>query len=135
MLLKTTTGLHDAGKPLTQGEIMGLLDSVEARNSDRNVTEFKPGDTVRVQVRIVEGEKQRLQAFQGIVIQRKGAGVRETFTVRRVTGGIGVERIFALRSPNVSQIEVLRRGRTRRARLYYLRDRKGKAAQVKERRN
>ncbi|MCK4546500.1 MAG: 50S ribosomal protein L19 [Candidatus Eisenbacteria sp.] len=114
---------------------MGLLDSVEARNSDRNVTEFKPGDTVRVQVRIVEGEKQRLQAFQGIVIQRKGAGVRETFTVRRVTGGIGVERIFALRSPNVSQIEVLRRGRTRRARLYYLRDRKGKAAQVKERRN
>jgi large subunit ribosomal protein L19 len=113
---------------------MGLLESIEARNSDKEVPDFKPGDTVKVQVRVVEGEKERLQAFQGVVIQRKGVGIRETFTVRRVAGGIGVERVFALRSPTVSNIQVLRRGRTRRARLFYLRDRKGKAAQVKERR-
>ena len=113
---------------------MGLLESVDGRNSDKEVPDFNSGDTVKVQVRVVEGEKERLQAFQGIVIQRKGQGARETFTVRRVTGGIGVERVFALRSPNVSGIQVLRRGRTRRARLFYLRNRKGKAAQVPEKR-
>ncbi len=113
---------------------MGLLDSVDSRNSDKEVPDFKPGDTVKVQVRVVEGEKERLQAFQGVVIQRKGQGIRETFTVRRVTGGIGVERVFALRSPSVSDIRILRRGRARRARLFYLRDRKGKAAQVPEKR-
>jgi large subunit ribosomal protein L19 len=113
---------------------MGLLESVEARESGKKLPDFKPGDTVKVQVRVVEGDKERLQAFQGIVIQRRGVGTRETFTVRRVTGGIGVERIFALRSPSLSGIQVVRRGRTRRARLFYLRHRKGKAAQVPERR-
>lgn len=113
---------------------MGLVDSVDAKTPEKKFPDFRPGDTVRVQVRIVEGEKERLQAFQGVVIQRKGHGPRETFTVRRVTGGMGVERIFPLRAPVLSDIQVLRRGRTRRARLFYLRQRKGKAAQVPEKR-
>jgi len=113
---------------------MGLIESVGAKTPEKEFPDFKPGDTVKVQVRVVEGEKERLQAFQGVVIQRKGAGPGETFTVRRVSGGIGVERIFPLRGPVLSDIQVLRRGRTRRARLFYLRQRKGKAAQVKEKR-
>jgi len=109
---------------------MGLLDSVDSRRMDKEVPEFRPGDTVKVQVRVAEGEKERLQAFQGVVVQRKGRGVRETFTVRRVSGGIGVERVFPLRSPTVSEIQVVRKGRSRRSKLYYLRGRKGKSAQV-----
>jgi large subunit ribosomal protein L19 len=100
-----------------------------------NVPDFKPGDTVRVQVRVVEGDKERLQAFQGVVIARKGSSTREMFTVRKISGGIGVERIFPLHAPVVDSIEVLRRGRVRRAKLYYLRGLRGKAARIEERRD
>lgn len=94
---------------------------------------FRPGDTVRVQVRVREGDKERLQAFEGVVIRRKGGGVNETFTVRKVSNGVGVERIFPLHSPVVSTIDVVREGRVRRAKLYYLRNLSGKAARIRER--
>lgn len=95
---------------------------------------FEPGDTVRVRVRVVEGDKERIQAFEGICIARKGAGVNETFTVRKISGGVGVERIFPIHSPSIAGLEVVRRGQVRRAKLYYLRGRKGKRARVRERR-
>ncbi len=93
---------------------------------------IKVGNTVKVQVRIREGERERLQAFEGIVIARKGAGVSETFTVRRVSYGVGVERVFPIHSPNVASVELVRSGKVRRSKLYYLRDRVGKAAKVKQ---
>ncbi|MBC8088758.1 MAG: 50S ribosomal protein L19 [Phycisphaerae bacterium] len=94
---------------------------------------FRPGDTVRVSVRVKEGEKERLQAFEGVCIARKGGGVSETFTVRKISNGVGVERIFPLHSPMVADIVVVRRGAVRRAKLYYLRDVTGKAGRIKER--
>ncbi len=99
-----------------------------------DIPEFSPGDTVRVMVRVREGQKERLQAFEGNVIARRGGGISESFTVRKVSQGIGVERIFPLHSPSVESITVLRRGRVRRAKLYYLRKLSGKAARIKERR-
>jgi len=116
-------------------EIMNQLMEIERQYLRQSVPEFKPGDTVRVQVRVVEGEKERLQAFQGVVIARRGGGTRETFTVRKISGGVGVERIFPLHAPVVDSIEVLRRGRVRRAKLYYLRNLRGKAARIEERRD
>lgn len=98
------------------------------------IEDFRPGDTVRVHFQVIEGGKARIQVFQGVVIRRRGGGVRETFTVRRVSHGVGVERTFPLHSPRVQRVEVVRRGRVRRARLYYLRDKVGKANRVKERR-
>ena len=100
----------------------------------KDVPDFEPGDTVRVHVKIVEGDKERIQVFEGTVIGRQGGGLRERFRVRKLSYGVGVERIFPVHSPRVDKIEVTRRGRVRRAKLYYLRDRMGKAAQVKERR-
>lgn len=97
------------------------------------VIPFRPGDTVRVNVRVKEGEKERLQAFEGVCIARKGGGVSETFTVRKISNGVGVERIFPLHSPMVADITVVRRGAVRRAKLYYLRDVTGKAGRIKER--
>ena len=97
------------------------------------VPDFRPGDTVRVHVRVVEGDKSRIQVFQGVVIARRGGGTRETFTVRKISGGIGVERIFPLHSPNVDKVEVVRQGKVRRAKLYYLRGRRGKRARIEER--
>lgn len=94
---------------------------------------FRPGDTVRVNVRVREGDKERVQAFEGVVLRRKGAGSDETFTVRKVSNGVGVERIFPIHSPVVSDIEVVREGRVRRAKLYYLRNLSGKAARIRER--
>lgn len=114
---------------------MNELTRVEGAYLREGIPSFRPGDTVRVQVRVVEGDKERLQAFQGVVISRKGGGTREMFTVRKISGGVGVERIFPLHSPNVDRIEVLRRGRVRRAKLYYLRDLRGKAARIEERRD
>ena len=97
------------------------------------VVPFRPGDTVRVNVRVKEGEKERLQAFEGVCIARRGGGVSETFTVRKISNGVGVERIFPLHSPMIADITVVRRGAVRRAKLYYLRDVTGKAARIKER--
>ena len=113
---------------------MNQLDQVESVYMRPGQPEFLPGDTVRVHVRVVEGDKHRIQVFQGVVIARRGGGTRETFTVRKISGGIGVERIFPFHSPNVDTIEVIRRGRVRRAKLYYLRNLRGKAARIDERR-
>jgi large subunit ribosomal protein L19 len=114
---------------------MSQLVDIERSFLRQEVPEFRPGDTVRVHVRVVEGEKERLQAFQGVVVARKGSGTREMFTVRKISAGIGVERIFPLHAPVVDRIEVLRRGRVRRAKLYYLRELRGKAARIEERRD
>ncbi|CAN5904453.1 MAG: 50S ribosomal protein L19 [Gemmatimonadetes bacterium] len=95
---------------------------------------FRPGDTLRVNVRVREGEKERVQAFEGVCIGRKHGGVQETFTVRKISGGVGVERIFPLHSPMIASIDVVRQGRVRRAKLYYLRELRGKAARIRERR-
>ena len=99
-----------------------------------DVPEFRPGDTVKVHVRVVEGNRERVQVFQGVVIRRQGAGVRETFTVRKVSFGVGVERTFPVHSPTIARIEVATHGDVRRAKLYYLRQRSGKAAKIKEKR-
>jgi large subunit ribosomal protein L19 len=113
---------------------VNIIDKIEREGMRKDVPDFEPGDTVRVHVKIVEGDKERIQVFEGTVIGRQGGGLRERFCVRKLSYGIGVERIFPVHSPRVDKIEVTRRGRVRRAKLYYLRDRMGKAAQVKERR-
>lgn len=112
---------------------MNRLDSVEKTQMKDNIPAFQPGDTVRVHVRIKEGNKERLQAFEGICIAIKHGGVRETVTVRKVSFGVGVERIFPLHATVIDHIDVIRRGKVRRAKLYYLRDLRGKAARIKER--
>lgn len=112
---------------------MDALKIISQSSLKADVSEaIKVGNTVRVQVKIREGERERLQAFEGIVIARKGAGVSETFTVRRVAYGVGVERVFPVHSPNVESVELIRSGKVRRSKLYYLRDRVGKAAKVKQ---
>lgn len=113
---------------------MNLVEAVTAEQLKKDVPEFRPGDTVRIHVRVIEGEKERMQIFQGVVIQRVGHGIGATFTVRKVSQGIGVERVFPLHSPIVGRIEVVRRGRVRRARLNYLKDLRGKAARIDEKR-
>ncbi len=113
---------------------MNIIDKIEREGMRKDVPDFESGDTVRVHVKIVEGDKERIQVFEGVVIGRQGGSLRERFRVRKLSYGIGVERIFPVHSPRVDKIEVTRKGRVRRAKLYYLRDRKGKAAQVKERR-
>lgn len=112
---------------------MNRLDVVEKTQVKENIPNFQPGDTLRVHVRIKEGNKERLQAFEGVCIARKHGGVRETVTVRKVSFGVGVERIFPLHGTVIDHIDVIRRGRVRRAKLYYLRDLRGKAARIKER--
>jgi large subunit ribosomal protein L19 len=114
---------------------MNRLDKLHSLEPRREVAEFAPGDTVRVQVKIKEGEKERLQAFEGTVIARKHGGPSETFTVRKISFGQGVERIFPVQSPVIHRVEVLRRGRVRRAKLYYLRKLRGKAARIREKRS
>ena len=113
---------------------MNRLDAVEQTQMNKTIPDFQPGDTVRVHVRVTESEtKERLQVFEGLVIARKGGGVRETITVRKISFGIGVERIFPLYATIVKDIEVVKRGRVRRAKLYYLRNLRGKAARIRER--
>jgi large subunit ribosomal protein L19 len=113
---------------------MNLVDKVEQQYTNKDVPEFRAGDTVRVNVKIREGDKLRVQAFEGVVIAIRRKGVGSTFTVRKVSSGYGVERIFPLYSPIIEDIQVVKRGRVRRAKLYYLRERKGKAARIRERR-
>ncbi|HEX6178549.1 MAG TPA: 50S ribosomal protein L19 [Thermoanaerobaculia bacterium] len=112
-------------------EIMKIVESREART---DLPDFAPGDTVKVHVTVKEGDKERIQVFQGVVISRRGGGARQMFTVRKVSGGVGVERMFPLYSPSIDRIEVERHGRVRRAKLYYLRDLRGKAARIEEKR-
>ncbi|HEY8021913.1 MAG TPA: 50S ribosomal protein L19 [Thermoanaerobaculia bacterium] len=114
---------------------MNELNQVESAYLQAGQPEFRAGDSVKVHVRVVEGDKERIQIFQGVVIARRGGGTRETFTVRKISGAIGVERIFPLHSPVVDKIEVVRRGKVRRAKLYYLRELRGKAARIEERRD
>jgi len=113
---------------------MHNLDMVNQASIREDLPEFRPGDTVRVHVKVIEGNRSRIQVFQGAVIARKGAGVSETFTVRKVSFGVGVERTFPLHTPVVEKVEVVTKGDVRRAKLYYLRDRRGKAAKIRERR-
>ncbi len=113
---------------------MHQLSSIETAQLKSALPEFRPGDTVRVSVRIVEGNRERVQAFEGFVIAIQGSGIRRTFTVRKVSYGIGVERIFPLHSPRLEAIEVVRRGQVRRAKLFYLRNLRGRAARIKEKR-
>lgn len=111
-----------------------LLQELEREHLRTDHPDFSPGDTVRVLYRVVEGDKERIQAFEGVCIGRRGAGLGETFMVRKISGGIGVERVFPLHVPTVKGIEVVRRGRVRRAKLYYLRALRGKAARIREKR-
>ena len=113
---------------------MHTLDDLDAASLRDDVPDFRPGDTLKVHVRVVEGNRERVQIFQGIVIRRQGGGVRETFTVRKVSFGVGVERTFPVHTPIISKIEIVMRGAVRRAKLYYLRSLRGKAAKIKEKR-
>ena len=111
---------------------MNIVDIIEQENIKKEVPDFNIGDTVRVYVKVVEGDRERLQAYEGVVIARKNGSIRESFTVRRISFGVGVERTFPIHSPRIDRIEVVRKGKVRRAKLYYLRDLTGKAARVKE---
>ena len=111
---------------------MEIIKNIEMTQLREDVPVFKPGDTVKVHVKVVEGTRERIQVFEGVVIARKGGGLRETFTVRRVSYGVGVERVFPIHSPRIDRIEVARRGRVRRAKLYYLRNLTGKAARIRD---
>ena len=113
---------------------MHTLDSVDAASLRTDVPDFRPGDTLKVNVKVVEGNRSRVQAFQGVVIARQGHGVRETFTVRKISFGVGVERTFPVHSPTIESVEVVTRGDVRRAKLYYLRQLRGKKAKIKEKR-
>ena len=113
---------------------MNTLDALDADSLRTDIPSFRPGDTVKVHVRVVEGNRSRIQVFQGVVIRRQGGGIRETFTVRKVSFGVGVERTFPVHTPIVERIEVVTRGDVRRAKLYYLRELRGKAAKIKEKR-
>ena len=114
---------------------MNIIEALEKEQLRSDIPDFAPGDTVRVHAKIVEGSRERIQMFEGVVISRQGTGVRETFTVRRISYGIGVERMFPVHSPRIEKIDVLRKGIVRRAKLYYLRNLTGKAARIKERLN
>lgn len=111
---------------------MNLIQSLEQEQIKQNIPDFQPGDTVKVHVKVIEGNRERIQVFEGVVIRRRGGGLGETFTVRRVSYGVGVERTFPINTPKIDRIEVIRKGRVRRARLYYLRKLRGKAARIRE---
>ena len=114
---------------------MNIIDQIEKEQMKEEVPEFSPGDTMRLKVKVVEGGKERFQLFEGTVLKKRGTGAKATFTLRKVSHGVGVERSFPLHSPNIQDIEVVRRGDVRKARLYYLRKRKGKASKIKEKRD
>ena len=108
-----------------------LIEAITKDQLRSDIPEFRPGDTVRVHAKVVEGTRERIQLFEGIVIKRQGAGISETYTVRKISGGVGVERTFPIHTPRVAQIEVIRQGKVRRAKLYYIRELHGKAARIK----
>lgn len=112
---------------------MDLLTLVEQEQIRKDIPDFRPGDTVSVHTKVVEGSRERIQVFEGTVIARKGSGLKETFTVRKISYGVGVERIFPVNSPRIDKIEVVKKGKVRRAKLYYMRKLRGKAARIKER--
>ena len=114
---------------------MNLIDQLDAKSLRNDIPEFRPGDTLNVHVNIIEGNRSRVQVFKGYVMGRQGSGVRETFTVRKVSFGVGVERTFPVHSPIIDKIELVSRGDVRRAKLYYMRDRHGKAARIREKRD
>ena len=114
---------------------MNVLDAVDAASLRKDIPQFRAGDELKIHVRVIEGNKSRLQVFQGIVIRRQGDGVRETFTIRKVSYGVGVERTFPVHTPVIEKIELLKKGDVRRAKLYYLRDLRGKAAKIREKRD
>ena len=114
---------------------MNILDAVDAASLRKDIPQFRAGDELKVHVRVIEGNKSRLQVFQGIVIRRQGDGVRETFTIRKVSYGVGVERTFPVHTPVIEKIELVKKGEVRRAKLYYLRDLRGKAAKIREKRD
>jgi len=114
---------------------MQITDVVERAQLRDDLPDFRPGDTVKVHVRVVEGSRERIQVFQGFVLRRQGGGLRETFTVRKVSFGVGVERTFPIHSPSIAKVELVMRGDVRRAKLYYLRERTGRAAKIKEKRS
>lgn len=111
---------------------MNLIQEITKEQLRSDIPSFRPGDTLRVHVKVVEGSRERVQVFEGVVIKRRGGGISETFTVRKISYGVGVERTFPLHSPKIDKIEVTRRGKVRRAKLYYLRDLRGKAARIKD---
>jgi len=113
---------------------MNLVQQIAREQLRSDIPEFRSGDTLRVHVKVIEGQRERVQVFEGVVIKRRGSGISETFTVRKISYGVGVERTFPLNSPKIDKIEVMRRGIVRRAKLYYLRDLRGKAARIKEKR-
>lgn len=114
---------------------MDVMKNIESPQLRTDLPAFNPGDTIRVMVKVIEGEKERLQRFQGVVIGLRGSGLRASFTVRKVSDGVGVERIFPLHSPSISSVEVLKRGRVARSKLYYLRELKGRKARIREKRD
>jgi large subunit ribosomal protein L19 len=114
---------------------MNTLDTLDAMSQRTDIPNFRAGDTVKVHARVVEGNRSRVQIFQGVVIRRQGSGLRETFTVRKVSSGVGVERTYPVNSPQIDRIEIVARGAVRRAKLYYLRELRGKAAKIKEKRD
>ncbi len=113
---------------------MNIIDQLEMEQQKKDIPVFKAGDTLKVHVKITEGDKQRIQVYQGVCIKRMNRGIASSYTVRKISGGVGVERIFPLHSPNIDKIEVVRMGRVRRAKLYYLRNLRGKAARITEKR-
>lgn len=112
---------------------MNILDKIDQEQMRHDIPDFRPGDTVKVHIRIIEGSKERVQIFQGAVLKRKRGGMNATFTVRKISHGVGVEKTFALHSPRIEKVEVVTRGRVRRSRLFYLRERRGKSARIRER--
>src|SRR5437773_9182118 len=121
-------------EPVSGPFVMNKIDLVEKPRLRDDLPDFRPGDTVKVQSRVVEAGRERIQVFQGVVIRRQGGGLRETFTVRKISFGVGVERTFPVHSPSIAKIEIVQRGRVRRAKLYYLRELRGKRARIRERR-
>ena len=121
--------------PSNKGQIMNILDVVDAASLRKDIPQFRAGDELKIHVRVIEGNKSRLQVFQGVVIRRQGDGVRETFTIRKVSYGVGVERTFPVHTPVIEKIELIQKGDVRRAKLYYLRDLRGKAAKIREKRD